>query len=104
MQSQGNIIFVGLKISERLQDQLDSSNTSAKQYFRENNPDYLQVMRIDFDEYIGKIAESGASFEDLSNKFMNVKTMLRMICPNFRFPDEAIKILAAAPERAKNYF
>lgn len=103
MQSQGTIIFVGLKISERLHDQLDSSNASVKQFFEENNPEYLQVMHIDHDEYIGKVTESGASLEDLSNMLMNVKTMLRMICPKFSFPDDAIKILAVAATPARTY-
>lgn len=101
MQSNGNKIFVGIKISERLRDQLDSSNASVKQFFEENNPEYLQVLHIDYDEYIGKVIESGTSLEDLSNMLMNVQTMLRMICPKFSFPDDAIKILAVAPTPAR---
>ena len=101
MQSQGTTLFVGLKISEKLQDQLDSSNASVKQFFEKNNPVYLQVKRVDYDEYIGKVTKSGASLEDLGNLVMNVKTMLRMICPKFSFPENAIKILslAALPAR-----
>jgi len=97
MQSRDTIIFVGLKISEKLQDQLDSSDVSVKQFFAENNPEYLQVMRINDDEYIGKATKSGASLDDLSNMSMNVKTMLKMICSNFFLQDGAIKILAVAP-------
>jgi hypothetical protein len=92
-----------MKISERLRDQLDSSNASVKQFFEDNNPEYLQIMYIDYDEYIGKVTESGASLEDLSNMLMNVKTMLRMICPKFSFPDDTIKILAVAPTPARAY-
>jgi len=104
MQNHDTIIFVGLKISERLQNLLDSSNASVKQFFAANNPEYLQVMHIDYDEYIGKVTESGASFEDLNNMLKNVKTMLRMICPTFSFPENAIKILAIAPNPAKTYY
>lgn len=104
MQSNGNTIFVGIKITERLNDQLDSSNASVKQFFEENNPEYLQVLRIDEDEHIGKVTESGASLEDLSNMAMNVKTMLRMICPKFSFPDDTIKIYALASTPARTSF
>ena len=104
MKSNGNTIFVGIEISERLRDQLDSSNASVKQFFEENNPEYLQVMHIDHDEYIGKVTESGASLEDLSNMLMNVKSMLRMICPKFSFPDDAIKILAVTSTPARIYY
>jgi hypothetical protein len=104
MQSNGNTIFVGMKISERLRDQLDSSNASMKQYFASNDPEFLQVKQVDYDEYIGKMAESGASLEDLSNMHMNVKSMVKMICPKFSFADGAIKILALNSMPSNNYY
>ncbi len=103
MESNGSTIFVGLKINGRLQDQLDASDASVKQFFEENNPEYLQVMHIDYDEYIGKVTENGASLENLSNMLMNVKSMLRMICPKFSFPDNALKVFAVMPKPAKTY-
>jgi|SRR3990172_6029822 len=104
MQSNGNIIFVGMKISERLRDQLDSSKTSMKPFFANNDSEFLQVMQIDSDDYIGKVTESGASLEDLSNMFMNLKTMLNMICPKFSFADDAIKIFARTPIPTRTYY
>ena len=103
MQSHGNTIFVGIKVSERLRDQLDASNASMKPFFEEKNPEYLQIMQIDQDEYIGKIIESGASLEALSNMLKNVKTMLQMICPKFPLVDDAIKVLALAPSPSSAY-
>lgn len=103
MQSNGNKIFVGIKVGDRLRDQLDSSNASMKPFFAGNNPEYLQVMQIDDDEHIGKITPSGASLETLSNMRMNVKTMLQMICPKFTLIDDAIRIFALAPKPEKTY-
>jgi hypothetical protein len=60
-------------------------------------------MRPNSDEYIGKVTESGASLEDLSNMLLNVKSMLKMICPKFSVADDAIKILAVAPTPARTY-
>ncbi len=97
MQSQGNTIFVGLKVNDRLRDQLDGSHSTMKPFFNEKNPDFLQMMRIDDDEYIGKIIASGASLEDLNNMLMNVKTMLQMICPKFVMVEGAIKVHALTP-------
>jgi aspartyl aminopeptidase len=99
MQSNGNKIFVGIKVSDRLRDQLDSSQASMKPFFAGNNPEYLQVMQIDDAEHIGKITSSGASLETLSNMRMNVKTMLQMICPKFTLLDDAIRIFALTPAR-----
>ncbi len=103
MQSNGNKIFVGMKVGDRLRDQLDSSNVSMKPFFADNNPEYLQVMQIDDDEHIGKITPSGTSFETLSNMRMNVKTMLQMICPKFTLVDDAIRIFALTPPPARTY-
>ena len=103
MQSNGNRIFVGLKVGDRLRDQLDSSNASMKPFFAGNNPEYLQVMQIDDDEHIGKITPSGASLETLSNMRMNVKTMLQMICPKFNLVDDAIRIFALTPMPERTY-
>jgi hypothetical protein len=75
-----------------------------KPFFEENNPEYLQIVQIDDDEYIGKGIESGVSFENLSNIFMNVKTMLKMICPEFFFTDDAIKIMALIPMTSRTYY
>jgi len=101
MQSHGNTIFVGIKVNDRLREQLDSSNASMKPFFAGNNPEFLQVMQIDSDEYIGKVTESGASLEALSNMLMNVKTMLQMICPKLTLANDAIKIFALAPMAAR---
>lgn len=103
MQSHGNKIFVGIKVSDRLRDQLDLSKASMKPFFDEKNPEFLQVMQIDADEYIGKIIASGASLEILSNMRLNVKTMLRMICPNFTLVDDTIRIFALTPTPERTY-
>ncbi|MGH7455345.1 MAG: hypothetical protein ACRENG_28590 [bacterium] len=103
MQSNGNKIFVGIKVGDRLRDQLDSSNASMKPFFAGNNPEYLQVMQIDDAEHIGKITPSGTSLETLSNMRMNVKTMLQMICPKFTLVDDAIRIFALTPMPERTY-
>ena len=102
MQSQGNNIFVGLKVNDRLRDQLDACTASMKTFFAGNNPEYLQLMQIDSEEYIGKVAANGTSLETLSNMFMNVKTMLQMICPKFALTEDTIKILALTPPPMRN--
>jgi hypothetical protein len=102
MQTNGNTIFVGLKVNDRLRDQLDASTANMKSFFAGNNPEYLQVMQIDSEEYIGKVTTNGTSLEALSNMLMNVKTMLQMICPKFIVTDGAIKILALTPSPMRN--
>ncbi len=101
MQSDGNMIFVGIKINAKLRDLLDASNPSMKSFFDEDDPAFLKVLQFDADEYIGKVIASGTSLEILSNLLMNVKTMLKMICPTFTPSEGAIKIFALTEEPAR---
>ncbi|MGH7496315.1 MAG: hypothetical protein ACREOO_28515 [bacterium] len=102
MQTHGNQIFVGLRVNDRLRDQLDASTSSMKSFFAGNDPEHLQVLQIDSEEYIGKVTTTGTTLEVLSNMLMNVKTMLQMICPKFTVADGAIKILALTPTPMRN--
>ncbi|MBN1982994.1 MAG: hypothetical protein JW795_15790 [Chitinivibrionales bacterium] len=96
-------MFVGVKTTEWLRDQLDSTKSSMKPLFQTNNPDFLQVVHIDGMEYLGKGIENGASLEKLRNVFMNVKTMIRMICPSYSITDEAITIIALDGPTSRNF-
>ncbi len=104
MQKDSSIIFVGLKINDKLREQLDSSRASMKPFFANNDPKYLQVMQIDAEDYLAKTAESGVSLEDIKNMAMNLKTMLNMICPNFNFSEDAIKIYAHTPIQMRSSY
>ncbi|KAA3659579.1 MAG: hypothetical protein DWQ10_08540 [Calditrichaeota bacterium] len=103
MQNQNTSLFVGLKISEKLQDLLDASNASVKPFFKEKNPAYLQILQINNEQYIGKVTTGSTSLENLSNMLMNVKTMIKMICPMFVLTEEAIKVFAVAPKQVQSY-
>ena len=97
MQGVANTILVGIRVKEKLQDELDSSKPSMKQFFEENNPEYLQIVQLESDEYLGKISDNCTTMESLTNMFMNMKTMLKMICPKFIFTDSDIKVIAVSP-------
>jgi hypothetical protein len=103
MQSDSNMILVGIKISDKLRDRLDTSKYSAKPFFADNDPEFLQVLQINSEDYIAKITKSGASLEDLNNMCINLKTMLKMICPNFFIAGNAIKIIALSPMRSRSF-
>lgn len=103
MQSNGNMIFVGIKINTRLRELLDASTTAMKPFFESNNPAFLQILNFESDEYIGKVVENGTSLEILSNLLMNVKTMLKMICPTFTPTEGAIKVFAITQEPVRTF-
>ena len=102
MQLNDNMIFVGIKINQQLRDQLDASKTSVKHLFAGNNSKFLQILEIDSDDYIAKTIKNGASMEDLRNLCMNLKSILKTICPQFSIKEDAIRVYAQpslAPKR-----
>ncbi|MBN2103262.1 hypothetical protein JW835_04390 [bacterium] len=104
MQLNDNIIFVGIKINEKLRDQLDSSKESVKHLFADNNSKFLQILEIDTDDYIAKTIKNGASLDELSNMSMNLKSILKMICPRFSLKEDAIRIYAHTSSIPKKYY
>ena len=49
-------LFVGIKITRALQEDLDSPAPGMKQYFDANN-DYLQIVDIGAEKFIGRVFE-----------------------------------------------
>ena len=96
MQNDNHNLFVGIKLNEKLRLQLDSSKASMKPFFENNDPQFLQMIKFESDEYLAKTTQNGASLENLNNMCSNLKTMIKMICPKFVISNDAIKIYAFA--------
>ena len=104
MQHQRADLFVGLKITTKLKEQLDESGIGMKEFFNGNTKRFLQVLEIDEDEYLGKICASSCSLENLENVLNNVRSMLKMICPKYSIPEDAIKIQAISTSPWKTFY
>lgn len=92
MQNKNSNILVGIKINEKLRNELDDSKASAKHLFTGNNSEFLQILEMDSVDYIAKTMKNGVSLEELSDACMNLKSILKMICPKFSIQDSAVKI------------
>lgn len=103
MEQESSMILVAIKITERLRDQLDSSKNSVQHLFADNNTEFLQEMQIESDDYLAKTIRSGASLEEITNMCSNLKSMLKMICPQFLITDGAIKIYAHPSRQIHRY-
>ncbi len=97
MQSDGNMILVGIKNNEKLRDQPDSSHASVKPFFADNNAALLQVFQIDIHEFLARLTKRGTYLEELGNVCLTLKTVLKLIGPRFLLSDGAIKIYAYTP-------
>lgn len=89
-----NNIIVGAKISDKVQDQLDQCLPAYQYYFKDNNPDYLQIIRVEGERVIGKKLATGIPISQLNDYCSNVVSILKKICPDYCWSDSDIKIFA----------
>ena len=86
--------FLGFKITTRLQEGLDNCNPNNKFYFKDNNPDLLQIVTLDSDKYIGKILVQGIEYRKIEDVSRNIVSILNKLCPDIPFSTDAIKLVA----------
>jgi hypothetical protein len=86
-------LFVGIRIDNKMRDQLVNCAPRDKQYIDGSDPNYLMQVRAVEDSYIGKSVDAGApaiSMEDLKR---NILSILNRIAPG-RHREDAIKVFA----------
>lgn len=84
-------LIVGVKINQKLQEQLDKCLPAHQIYF-DKNFEYLQIHTINGEKVIGKILEQGANLDTISDYARNVKSILKKVCPGYPIPDSEIRV------------
>lgn len=87
-----NHLVIGAKITDQVQEELDKVLPAHHFYFKEDNPDYLQIVRVDGQKVIGKKLTPGMPVNKLGDYAVNVKSILKKICPDHGWSDSDIKI------------
>ncbi|HWH76527.1 MAG TPA: hypothetical protein VNT76_04110 [Candidatus Binatus sp.] len=72
-------LFVGLKITKDLKNELDSPAANVKHYFDGSSQEYLQIVSIMEAEYIGRYLTDGFPVTDISDVSRNVRSILKLI-------------------------
>jgi hypothetical protein len=86
--------FLGIKINAKLQEGLDKSNPLNRFYFQDNNPEFLQIITIDQDKYIGKFVEQGAGYRAMDDICRNIISIMHKLCPDMSLSIDSIRVLA----------
>ena len=86
-------LFVGIKISKALQNELDSPAPGTQQYFEgSDNNAYLQIISLGEHKIIGKYIEDGFPATDIGNVSRNVCTMVKLITRGRRIEENDVQI------------
>jgi len=84
--------FVGIKISTKLQSQLDNPAPGTERYFKADNTEYLQIVTLGEDRVIGRFVQNGFPVGNIGDVGRNVRSIVSLITRGDRFGDDAVHI------------
>jgi hypothetical protein len=85
-------LFVGIKVSNKLQTGLDSPAPGTELYFKQDNKDYLQIINLGEEKLIGRFLKDGFPADEIENVSRNVRSIVRLITRGQRLDDDAVHI------------
>lgn len=89
-------LFVGIKISTALQNELDSPAPGTKHYFEEkDNKDYLQIVNLGEEKFIGRYIKDGFPAADIGDVSRNVCSIMKLITRGRRIEERDVHIYAS---------
>jgi len=91
----GKRLFVGIKISSELQNELNSPAPRTEHYFKPDNTDYLQIVSLGDEKLIGRYIKDGFPAADIENVTRNVCSIVRLITRGHRIEETAVRIYAS---------
>jgi hypothetical protein len=88
-------LFVGIKISTVLQNDLNSPAPGTEHYLKADNLDYLQIINIGEEKLIGRYVKDGFPAADITNVSRNVCSIVRLITRGHRIEESSVHIYAS---------
>ena len=85
-------LFVGIKITKALQDDLANPAPGTKHYFEGTNDEYLQIVNMDEDKFIGRYLKDGFPVANLNDVSRNVCSLLKLITRGRRIEENDVHI------------
>ena len=90
-------LFIGIKISTALQNELDSPAPGTKHYFDggENN-EYLQIIDMGGDRFIGRYIKNGYPAAGIADVSRNICSIVKLIARGRRVEENEVHIYSSA--------
>jgi hypothetical protein len=85
-------LFVGIKITKSLQDDLDSPAPGTKHYFEGGTNDYLQIVSLHDEKFIGRYLKDGFPAANIGDVSRNVCSIVKLIARGRRIEDHEVHI------------
>jgi hypothetical protein len=110
-------LFVGIRVDNKMRDQLRNCPARDKHYIDGSDPNYLFEVRAVEDVYIGKQVDAGTPAVSMDDIKRNILSILNRVAPG-RHREDAVKVFALdegeppgaqtgdepPPERERGYY
>lgn len=90
----GRRLFVGIKISRKLQTELDSPAPGTGRYFKEKNLEYLEIVTLGTEKIIGRFLKDGFPASDIENVSRNICSIVGLITRGHSGDQNSVHIYA----------
>ena len=87
-------LFVGLKVTKALQDDLANPAPGTKQYFEGTSDEYLQIINLGEEKFIGRYVKDGFPAANIGDVSRNVCSLVKLITRGRRIEENEVHIYA----------
>jgi hypothetical protein len=91
-------LFIGVKISTALQNEINSPAPGTQCYLEENNQDYLQIIQRGEDKLIGRYISDGFPVSAVGDVSRNVCSIIKLITRGRRIDEKEVHIYSLQPQ------
>jgi hypothetical protein len=91
----GKRLFVGIKISTALQGELDRPAPGTQHYFETSNENYLQIVNLGAEKYIGRYVKDGFSVAAIGDVGRNICSIMKLIARGRRIEERDVHIYSS---------
>jgi len=87
-------VFVGIKISPSLQNELNTPAPGTERYFKGDDEEFLQIVSLGDGKLIGRYVKDGFPVADISDVSRNVRSIVRLITRGHAVGEDSVHIYA----------
>jgi hypothetical protein len=94
MAETGNRLFVGIKISTALENELNNPAPGTERYFKGDDGEFLQIVSVGDEKFIGRYVKDGFPVADVGDVSRNVRSIVKLITRGHSITEDAVHIYA----------
>ncbi|HEY7321165.1 MAG TPA: hypothetical protein VIE89_26660 [Candidatus Binatia bacterium] len=85
-------LFIGIKISNSLQNGLNNPAPGTERYFKGDDEEFLRVVNIGDEKLIGRYVKSGFPINDIGDVSRNVRSIVKLITRGHETGEDSVHI------------